>query len=122
MTDFGVTAFEPFTITNSPSTTLYRDGSYRSDREYLDASGARWVYVGMCDGDPLWRRKGEQAAWNINTVVDQFGPLTEAARCDDCDGTVQAVSIGLGCACRINQNVSMSDCTCGPKAGEGDDD
>lgn len=80
MNDFEMTAFEPFTITNSPSTTLYRDGIYRSDREYLDASGDRWVYVGMCDGDPLWHRESEQTAWNINTVVDQFGPLTEVPR------------------------------------------
>ncbi|MDR3083426.1 MAG: hypothetical protein LBV60_21330 [Streptomyces sp.] len=83
MNDFEMTGFEPVTITNTPSTTLYRDGSYRSEREYLDAAGDRWVYVGMCDGDPLWRRFGEQTAWNINAVVDQFGPLTEAGERDD---------------------------------------
>ncbi|MFE2497157.1 hypothetical protein [Streptomyces scopuliridis] len=80
MTD--IEAFESFTIKPGPSTTLYRNGSYRSDREYLDASGDRWVYVGLCDGDPLWRRENEQTMWVINAVVDQFGPLTEAGNPD----------------------------------------
>lgn len=73
-----IEAFEPITIERRPSTTFYKDGTYRSDREYVDSSGARWVYVGICDGDPMWRRENETTAWNINVVVDQFGPLTEA--------------------------------------------
>ncbi|WP_328313143.1 hypothetical protein OG432_24690 [Streptomyces sp. NBC_00442] len=56
----------------------------------------------------------------VRALIDLHGG--EAARCDDCHGTVQAVSIGLGCACRINQDVEASRCTCGPKAGERDDD
>ncbi|MET9517483.1 hypothetical protein [Streptomyces sp. NPDC002994] len=36
--------------------------------------------------------------------------------CDDCDGTVQNVSIGLGCACRLNQYVKSGICTCGSKS------
>lgn len=72
-----VEAFQPFTIRQAPSTTLYRNGTYRSDRNYIDASGDRWIYVGILDGDPMWRRENEKTAWVINTVVDQFGPLTE---------------------------------------------
>ncbi len=72
-----IEAFESITIERKPSTTFYKDGIYRSDREYVDASGARWQYVGICDGDPLWSRENEPTCWNINTAVDQFGPFAE---------------------------------------------
>lgn len=58
---------------------LYRNGTYRSDRTYLDDAGDRWVYAGLLDNDPMWRRENEQTAWVLNDVVDQFGPLTEEA-------------------------------------------
>jgi hypothetical protein len=74
-----VSAFEPVTINATPAATLYRGITYRSDRTYTDAAGDQWVYVGTCDGDALWTREGDTAAWNITAVADQFGPLVPGA-------------------------------------------
>lgn len=72
-----IDAFRPVTVNATPAVTLYCGTTYRSDRTYTDAAGARWSYVGTSDGDALWTRDGDAAAWNITAVVDQFGPLTE---------------------------------------------
>lgn len=96
-----IRAFEATTIERKPSTTFYKDGTYRSDRDYVDASGARWKYVGILNGDPLWSRGSEPACWNINTVVDQFGPLTEAsepaARLAEITARAEAATTGPWC-------------------------
>lgn len=80
--DIGIDAFEQFTLDPRPSVVFYRKGTYRSDRLYVDRNGANWEYVGLYDGDPMWRRQGTDDAWIINSVVDQFGPLVEAGASD----------------------------------------
>lgn len=95
---------------------------------------AAWEAEHEDPGGPAYWRDGEEVGAGDRVMLPALDPiphyrhayieprLPEAACCDDCDGTIQAVSVGLGCTCRINQNVAASRCTCGPKAGERDGD
>lgn len=77
MPDVEIEAFEPVTVTKSPSVVQYQNQQYWSDRNYLDTHGSLWTYYGLHNGSSMWVRPGDSAAWNITALVDSVGPLVE---------------------------------------------
>lgn len=69
----------PIALQAAPAVTWYQGATYRSDREYVDATGATWTYAGLHDGGAYWGSDSVPGAlWPLPTVIDERGPLMVA--------------------------------------------